>query len=114
MADSGADPVVPAEPTVPAQDRFALRPDSDVTFPVINDVPAEVKFLPGGLNNPVLPGSGGWVWAETDDEADEEEDDNDFDGKLEIVEDLGADDLEILDDETDVGDDIPVAVVKHA
>ena len=45
---------------------------------------------------------------------DEEEDYNDFEGKLEIVEDQGADDLEILDDETDLGDDIPVAVVKRA
>jgi biopolymer transport protein ExbD len=115
VADSDPDPVLAAESTVGAQDRFTLRPDSDVTFPVINDVPAEVKFLPTGLSTPVLPGAGGWVWAEPDDQAaDEEEDDNDFDGKLEIVEDVGADDLEILDDETDVGDDIPVAVVKHA
>jgi biopolymer transport protein ExbD len=114
VAESGATPVLSIEPTLRPQDRFALRPDSDVTFPVINDVPAEAKFQPGGANNPVLPGAGGWVWAETEDEADEEEDDNDFDGDLEIVEDLGADDLEILDDESDDGDDVSVAVVKHA
>jgi biopolymer transport protein ExbD len=113
VADSDANPIIAAESTVAEHDRFTLRPDSDVTFPVINDVPAEVKFLPGGQANPVLPGAGGWVWAGTNDEADEEEDDNDFDGKREIVEDLGADDLEILGDETDVCDDIPVAVVKH-
>jgi biopolymer transport protein ExbD len=112
VPESGATPVLSIEPTLRPQDRFALRPDSDVTFPVINDVPAEAKFLPGGLGTPVVPGSGGWVWAETDDEGDEEEDDNDFDGDLEIVEDLGADDLEILDDDTDVGNDVPVAVVK--
>jgi biopolymer transport protein ExbD len=113
VADSGVNPVLGSEPTLGAQDRFTLRPDSDVTFPVINDVPVEAKFLPGGLTNPLLPGAGGWVWSGTDNEADEEEDDNDFDGKLEIVEDLGADDLEILDDETDFGDGIPVAVVQH-
>jgi biopolymer transport protein ExbD len=115
VPDSDPNAFIAHESTAGAHERFSLRPDSDVTFPVISDVPAEVKFLPGGLSNPVLPGAGGWVWAKKDnDAADEEEDDNDFDGKLEIVEDQGADDLEILDDETDLGDDIPVAVVKRA
>ncbi len=113
-ADSAESPVPSIESPLPIQERFTLRPDSDVTFPVINDIPAEVKFLPGGSSKPVLPGSGGWVWAEPDDEADEEEEDKDFDGNRESVEDLAADELEILDDEIDVGADISVGVVKHA
>ena len=56
-ADSAESPVPSIESPLPIQERFTLRPDSDVTFPVINDIPAEVKFLPGGLSNPVLPGS---------------------------------------------------------
>jgi biopolymer transport protein ExbD len=113
VADSAENPLPSVEPTLPVHERFTLRPDSDVTFPVINDVPAEVTFLPGGSTNPVSPASGGWLWSESDDDADEEEDDNDFDGNRDNVENLGADDLEILGDEIDVGDDSPVAVVKH-
>ncbi len=50
-----------------------------------------------------MPPSVGWVWAEDGDDEDQEEEDDDFVARGDIVDKIGADDLEILDDEMDAG-----------
>jgi biopolymer transport protein ExbD len=97
-------------PTLQTPDWFELRAESDdVAFPVIEDVPAQPKLRPGGSTPPEVPPAGGWGWAGDGEDDDREEAEDDFDGGIEIAEALGADDLEILDDETAVGVDVPVA-----
>ena len=111
---SGASPVVPAAPVLETPQQFRLLDEDDVSFPVIADAPADSKYWTGGAATPSdSPPPVEWNWAIVDDDdPDQEEDDEDFDGPIARVNALGADDLEILDDETDVGHDMPVAAIK--
>ena len=97
---------------VDAPDWFKLRADSDVSFPVINDEPAEISQVLAKPKVPDVAPVGQWDWAVEDDGEDMEEDDDDFDSHGEIVETLGADDLEILDDETDAGAEVSLGRVE--
>jgi biopolymer transport protein ExbD len=97
----------PREGTLKTTDWLEVRDGADdVAFPVINDAPA------GGTAVEVAP-LGPWRWPDDGDDDDREEQDNDFVDREEIVETLGADDLEIVDDETHVGSEGPVAVVAR-
>jgi biopolymer transport protein ExbD len=78
------------------------EPD-DVAFPVINDDLSELKRALTGSKSPDVPPSAGWVWGDDADDEDQEEEDDDFVERGQTVEKPGADDLEILDDEMDVG-----------
>jgi biopolymer transport protein ExbD len=105
----------PAEvPKVPAPNWLEMQAEpDDVAFPVIKDEPAEPKRTPAGSRTPEVPASGGWVWAERDEE-DREEEDKDFVGEPDAVEELGVDDdLESLDDESDVAADVRFAIVDE-
>jgi len=111
--DSGANPLLPPAPTLRAPDWFELRSEADdVAFPVIKDAPAEPKLRPSSSRTPEVPPVAAWSWAD-DGEDDEEEDDDELDAGLVVVEEAGADDLEILDNETDVAAEVPVALISE-
>ncbi len=90
--DFGAD-IFDSPPTLRDPDWVQLRNDSDVAFPVINDLPPTPA--PGARKpqdyEPVPPG--GWLWAE-----EVEEDDEDFDEPYDEHDLAGG--LEILDDKS--------------
>jgi biopolymer transport protein ExbD len=115
--DSGPSPVLPSAQgrALRAPDLFELQaaPD-DVAFPVINDELTESKRALAGSKGPEVPPSGGWVWAEDADDEDQEEEDDDFVERREIVEKVGADGLEIIDDdEIDAGPEVGFVVVDE-
>jgi biopolymer transport protein ExbD len=83
----------------------------DVAFPVINDDLSDLKRALAGSKSPDAPPSAGWVWGEDGDDEDPEEEDDDFVERGEVVEELAADDLEILDDEIDSGAAVGFVVV---
>ncbi len=87
------------------------EPD-DIAFPVINDDLSDLKRTLTG-SKPDAPPSSGWVWGEDGDDEDQEEEDDDFVERAEIVEEPGADGLEILDDEMDAGAEPGFVVVEE-
>jgi biopolymer transport protein ExbD len=114
--DSGPNPVLPSVQgrALRAPDLFELQAEpDDVAFPVINDESAESKRALAGSNSPEVPPSSGWVWAEDGDDEDQKEEDDDFVERREIVEELGADGLEIIDDEIDAGPAVGFVVVDE-
>ena len=95
-----------------APDSLGLRAEPyDVAFPVINDERSESKQALAGSKSSEVPPSGGWVWAEDDD--DQEEEDDDFVESGELGEELGADGLEIIDDEINAGAEVRFEVVDE-
>ena len=112
--DSGSNHALPTAQgaALGTPDSLALQADpDDVAFPVINDERSESKRAPAGSKSSEVPPSVGWVWAEDDD--DQEEEDDDFVERGEIVEELGADGLEIIDDEIDAGAEVRFEVVDE-
>ena len=74
----------------------------DVAFPVINDDLSELRRSMGGSKSPGRTTFGRMpVWAEDGDDEDQEEEDDDFVERRETVEEVGADGLEIIDDDID-------------
>jgi biopolymer transport protein ExbD len=113
---SGLSRVLPPaqEPARREPDSFELRPEADdLTFPVINDESSAPRQAQAASKNPDVAPSGQWDWPADDDEDDIEEDDADFESGAGFDEDLVADDLEILDDETVDGGDVPFALVDE-
>jgi len=84
--------------TIRSPDWLELRTESnDVSFPVIQDQTAEPKTLarsPAPTEPPPVPA---WAWGDKDDE------DDDLDDEIEVHDELGSSDLEILDDDLDLG-----------
>jgi biopolymer transport protein ExbD len=115
--DSGPSPVLPSAQgrALRAPDLFELQAEpDDVAFPVINDELSESKRALAGSKGPEVPPSGGWVWAEDADDEDQEEEDDDFVERRETVEEVGADGLEIIDDdEIDAGPEVGFVVVNE-
>ena len=66
---------------------------------------AEPKFLPGGSTTPCTRLGRMGLGREDDEETRKKK--TMISSRREVVEELGADDLEIIDDESDVGADIP-------
>jgi biopolymer transport protein ExbD len=99
--------------TLQSRDWFDSQEDADdVTFPVILDDPAKSNQVLGGSKTPDVPSLAAPDWSLDDDDDDDlEEEDADFDGRPELVDDGAADDLEILEDETDAGTPVQFALV---
>jgi biopolymer transport protein ExbD len=101
------------EPTVRAND-WVVSPaePSDVAFPVINDEPPEPKHAPAGAKTTqgAPAPETGWRWADDGDD-DLEEEDDDFVERHDDAGELGADGLEILEDDPEPGPAGAVEVV---
>jgi biopolymer transport protein ExbD len=84
--------------TIRSRDRLELPNDSgDVSFPVISDQVAEPRILAPSPPPAETPAAPAWAWAVDDDE------DDDLDNLVEVGDDIGANDLEILEDDLEPG-----------
>ena len=90
----------PGARQIGSNDWLAARSESDdVSFPVIQDRTAELTTHPrvASSSSSETPPAPAWAWGDDDD------DDDDLDDEMEVDERLGSNDLEILDDDVDLG-----------